>query len=258
HQIKRIAQRLVALGEDHAEVLTALAAGPLYDADPARRAVSTAVIAAAMVRLLTDDRELRSTVAQAALVADLDRVLTGTADEGPDRAPGALLALSTLGQYYAGAIRRNVVVFEALSLPSPTGPLHDGATRPTAAAALLLVARRFNELRTPDGAGRAATIDEAVRALEADARGPLEQAYLRLLVVSLGFYPLRTVVELDSGEVAVVSGFPKVPVDFARPPVQILMDRRQQMLPTPLAVDLAAPAHGQPKRRIRRVGRTAS
>ncbi len=257
-QIKRIAQRLVALSDDHIEILTALAAGPLVDDEPARRAVSNAVIAAAMARLLTEDRDLRSTLAQAALVADIDQILPGAAEPGPDRAPSALLVLSGLGQYYFGALRRNVVAFEALALPAPTGPLHDGAVTPTAAASLLFVVQRFNELRTPDAEGNAATIDEAVRALEAQARGAIEQALLRLLVVSLGFYPLRTVVELDTGEVAVVSGFPKVPLDFARPPVQILMDRLQQLLPVPESVDLAAPKPGQPKRRIRRVGRTAT
>jgi hypothetical protein len=255
-QVKRVAQRLVALGDEHAELLTALAAGPLIDADPARRAVSTAVVADAMIHLLTDERELRSTVAQAALVADADLARGAAPTAGPARAARALPALAALGQYYFGALRRNVVALETLGLSAPAGPLPDGATSPTTAAAVLFVARRFNELRTPDARGRAASIDEVVRTLEADARGPLEQALLRLLVVALGFYPLRTVVELDSGEIAVVSGFPKSPLDFSRPPVQVLLDAGQTMLPTPLAVDLAAPTPGQPARRIRRIGRT--
>jgi hypothetical protein len=150
-------------------------------------------------------------------------------------------------------LRRAVIAFEALA-EGPVGPPaasapagHEG---PTIAAVLLRTARQFNRLRAPRPGSRPLGIDEALRQLDAMAEGPLEIAAVRLLVAGLGFFPEGTLVELTSGEVAMVTGTPSVALDFARPPVRVLTDEQRRVLGKPFELNLARPEKGQRARSI--------
>src|SRR5581483_8104570 len=66
-----------------------------------------------------------------------------------------------------------------------------------------------------------------------------ERAIVKLLVGALGIYPAGTLVELSTGELAVVLETPAMPVDYVRPPVKILYDARANLLDEPIDVDLA-------------------
>lgn len=254
HEVKRIAQKLVSLGDAHPELLIATAASPLPDADPVRRAVSTAVIAQAMARQLTTDRVTLTTVVLAALLADVGSVRLGAETEHERLAPSALVVLGQLGKYYEASIRRTVVAYEALRADEPAADDPDGEAGGSRGllAVLLRVARQFNELRSPRPGTSALGMDEAIGQLDAMASNPVEEAAVRLLVSGLGFFPQGTFVELTTGEVAMVAGTPRVALDFARPPVRLITDEQHRVLSQQLEVDLAKPAKGQPPRAIRK------
>jgi hypothetical protein len=239
HEIKRIAQKLVAISEVMPELLVSIGAGALVDDEPARRAVSTAVIALAMTRNLTSDRATLTTVVQAALLADAGAAWHGAPLEPAQLATRTLGVLAVIGEFHKASLQRSVVAYEALHTleAQSTGGAPD---RPRLMLATLLhTARRFNEIRTPYAGVAPVSIDQATAQLEAEALLPIDKACARLLVRSLGLYPAGTMVELNTGEIALVLGAPMVTADFARPPVQIMTDADKSMLDEPIEMDLA-------------------
>jgi hypothetical protein len=242
NRVKRIAQRLVGLVERDPQLLISLAASRLPDADVARLAVSTAVIATAAARQLTPDDVALSSLAMAALVADAGSARLGglpAADRLPE---SALVELTVLGSLHPASIARGVIAYEALGLE--VGRPRGG--EPAVLARILGLARRISALRAPAGRAEPPGLDVVVELCRREARDPLDRACLDLLIAGLGFYPLGTLVELSTGEVAMVTGAPALSIDFGRPPVRVLVD-------PPVDVDLAAPARaGAPARAIRR------
>ena len=252
HEVKRVAQKLVALSETHLELLVATAAGPLTDDDRARRAVSTAVLAIAMARILTENRSTLTTVALAALLADCGEIRLG-ADEPPDLIPTrAFLTLAAIGEFHEASLRRSVVVHEVLRMSNSDARTSSSPELPkTGLADLLSIARRFNELRTPMSGAPRPSLDDAIRQLDAAASSAGQKTLVRLLVSGMGFYPVGTVVELDSGEIALVTGVPSSAVDFARPPIHLMTDSGKHLLSKPVELDLARQQGPAPKRAIR-------
>jgi len=157
--------------------------------------------------------------------------------------------LTALGRLDPGSIARTLIASEALRIEH--GPPLTGR-EPVVLARILRVARRFNEIRTPVPGSRAPGFDVAVEIMSTAARDPAARTYLDLLVSGLGFFPLGTLVELDTGELAVVVGAPAASVDFARPPVQILADARGGVVERPATVDLARPPAGERRGAVRR------
>jgi hypothetical protein len=253
NEVKRIAQKLVALSEVHPELLVATAAGALPDDNPARRDVSTAVIVLAMAKLLTSDRSTLTTITQAALLADCGTAQFGPMRDADDTSVGTLAVLTNIGEFHPASVRRSVVAFESLRLQAYAGAIYADARPHTIMGALLAVARRFNEIRTPKPGEKQVRLDAAVKQLESKATQDTDQACLRLLVSALGFYAPGTMVELDTSELALVSGVPAVALDFSRPPIHIMTDSKKQILASPVEMDLAKQPRGQPKRAIRKV-----
>jgi len=252
NEVKRVAQKLVALGTAHPALLLATAAAPLPDDDSPRRAVSSAVIALAMTRQLTEDRVVLTNVVLGALLADVGQPRLGATAATERLAPGSLIVLARLGKFYEVALKRAVVAYEALCLEDPSLAAEGMASSVTVPAVLLRTARQFNRLRTPQKGSAALGIDEAIAQLDAMAGEPVEESAVRLLVSGLGFFPQGTLVELTTGEVAMVAGTPKLALDFARPPVRILTDEQHRVLTAPLELSLAKPAQAGPARSIRR------
>jgi hypothetical protein len=254
-RVKRIAQKLVALGEEGPELLVALAAGRFGDAEPARVAVSTAVIAAAMARRLTEEPTVLASIVGAALLLDAGRARLG-GFPSEERLPGStLLVLTAIGKFSPAQIARSVIAYEACRLDRCRleSPLHRDGAPATELAVLLHVARSFNHVRTPAEGAPAAGIDDAIEILSAGASTDLERAHVRLLIGALGFYPIGALVELDTREVAVVMGAPALSIDFARPKVRILCDASGRLLSAPMDRNLAErPPSGEPKRAVTR------
>jgi hypothetical protein len=245
---RRVAQALVALVEEQPEVLAALATAAFPDGDPARVAVSTAVVALLMARRLVDDPRALASLAAAALLADAGRIRLGDMTAARDRfAASALVALTALGRLDPAGAAPALIAYEALRLAY--GPPLAGR-EPLVLARVLHTARRFNELRVPAAGAPGAGVDVAVEVLRASSADPGARVYLDLLVSGLGFFPLGTLVRLSTGEIAVVMGVPAASVDFAQPEVLLLADARGVLVNR--RVDLARPAPGQPKRTVAR------
>ena len=247
--VKRVAQKLVRLSEGHCELLVAAATTRPDSEEPVRRAVSTAVIALAMVRQLSTDRAALTDMALAALLADMGGARLAPGAPLPRLAPSAVVAMAGLGGFQDHALRRAVIVYEALRSPDAR---QEAQTRAPVLAVLLRTARTFNDLRSSRPGTVALGIDEAIQKLDALAGDAVEVAAVRLLVSGLGFFPQGPLVELTTGEVAMVTGAPAVALEFARPPVRILTDEANRARSTPLDVDLAKAPPGSPLRAIRR------
>jgi hypothetical protein len=242
HEARRVAHKLVALVEDQPELLVAIATGRFMDGDPARLAVSTAVIALEMTRQLTHDRGVLGTLASAALLAHVGALRLGRDATAERLSASALVELSVLGRYHVASLKRTMLAAEALDPQRRRGSV--------SLPGILRMARRLSELRAPEHGTRGRTLGEAYEALEAETTHDEDHTTLRLLVGALGFYPPQTVVQLSTGEVAVVTGVPASALDFARPRVRIVSDASQSMLSRPLDVDLARPSPGAEPRAV--------
>ena len=260
-RIKRVAQQVVARADDDARLLVALAATGGVSLDAATIAVGSAILAVAMARQLTTDRGVLANAAMTALLYDAGRVVLGGGGEGPqrvlnddelDRVPTrSVLALTALGRMHAPARARTALLYEVWSMRRAhrLGPVYKGRRPPTLLARIIGVARAFAELRAA-GADGGLSIDDALQVLGNRAGDGTEKALVKLLIGALGIYPAGTMVTLNTGELGVVMGTPAMPLDYVRPQVKILYDEHTNLLDTPIDVDLAAPAPGEPPRFI--------
>ncbi len=256
-QIKRVAQSIVDLSEW--KTLAFLGVSEVRNAnnDEAGRAVNTAILAVAMARQITDDRVGLSQLALAALVHDVARPraagllgaggpLSATraqlrlTDEHEDRLPaGAAAVLTALGRVNEPTIVRTVIAFEALWLGrlATVGPVYRGTRGPTLHARIVAIARRYNELMTPEPGVEARTPDAALRFLAGELAEASDFTVLRTLASALRVYPEGTVVLLSSGEAAEVvrAGVRRFPT------VRPVLDAEGGVIEGAEEIDLAAP-----------------
>jgi hypothetical protein len=266
NRVKRVAQKLVAHAEEDSRLLVSLTAAAAAEPGAAGLAVGTTVLAVAMGKQLTADRRILGSIAQAALLYDAGRARLLGEGEGfaqerelsereLDRLPASETHLLTaIGRIHPPAMARNVIAYEALRLRRlPSLGLPYAGRRPTSLAArLVATARAFTELRTFQPGTAGAGIDDAIQMLMSRAEDAAQRTVVKLLVGALGIFPAGTLVELSTGEQAVVLATPALPVDFARPPVRILYDARARLLDEPFELDLAQPPPGSPTRFIKR------
>lgn len=246
NRVKRVAQKLVAMSEEAPQLAIALAAARLPDAEPGRVVVSTALIACGMARLLTSERRSLVNLVVAALMAEVGPARF--ADVAPDdrTAASALVLLTAAGQLHPSTVARSVIVYEALE--------RDEAEPDRGVLGKILrVARAFNTARVPRPGQRAPGINAVVGSLNETYAATDDRPYVQLLIGALGFFPVGSIVELDSGEVAAVIGVPALAVDFQRPPVRLLCDSSGAFLAKPKDVDLGRPARGETPRTVKRV-----
>lgn len=267
NRVKRIGQKLVAHAEEDSRRLVSLTAAAATQPGAAALAVGTTVLAIAIAKQLTTDRRVLGSLAQAALLYDAGRVRLLGAGEGLaaerdlsdgelDRTPASEIhMLTAIGRIHQPAMARNVIAYEALRLRrlATTGPVY-GGRRPTSLAAhILATARVFIELRAFQPGITGLGIDESIQLLLSRADSAQQRTVVKLLVGALGIFPAGTLVELSTGEQAVVLATPSLPIHFARPPVRILYDAKARLLDEPFDRDLAAkPSAGEPLRFIRR------
>jgi len=277
-RVRRVAQKLVSLAEENPRPLLALASYADVDADEPAMAVATAVVALGVARQLTAERRTLSALVTAALLYDsgrrrLLRVPTAAAlpgharrapletlppplaieraldDEEQARLPAsAAVALTALGKLHAPALTRTVVLYEAIALRGGArrGPLYGGKRQPTLLSRILFVARAFAELRAPTALATGTArppLEEVFRRL-LEQGGSAERSIVRLLIGALGFFPRGTLVELTTGELAVVVAAAEHPARMGRPRVRVLYDALGGQLAQPFEVDLGSGAPG--------------
>ncbi len=243
NRVKRVAQKLVVVGDEAPQLAVALAAARLPDDEPGRIVVSTAIIACGMARLLGAERTALVNLAMASLMTEVGKARFQN-DVPQERLPAsALVILAAAGQMHPSTISRSVIVHDALEDDSPAVSV---------LGSVLRMARDFNRVRIPVKGRRSPGVDGAIAAIEQKKDVGDMQPFLQLLMGALGFFPVGTIVQLDTGEVAAVAGVPKLAVDYRKPPVRLLSDASSNFLPKPRDVDLAASVRGEPPRSIRR------
>jgi hypothetical protein len=232
HRVKRVAQALVSLAETAGPDLAQVTTLARSHRDAAGRALQSAIVSLLIARVVTRSRVPLARLAFAALLAEsggvaLDRESPPLADrEGriPGATAGACVGALDLG---LGAATAAVAGFEAtwLERAKELGSPHEGALTPLIESRVLHVARAFLEHLAPRGNAHPASPLEALR------RTGLEPAthpdVYRCLVRALGVAPIGTVVELATGEWAIVVGESEVegaPID--RPRVAVITDAR--------------------------------
>ena len=257
HRVKRLAQRLVALAEEDNPALSCVAALAAAHRDDAARAVQSAVLSVLLGREITRERQILVRLATSALFADAGRVrlaagssspVSALSEEEEAWAPGlsALYCLAAGGVSPQNA-ERAVTVFETAWLerrellgPSPLG---EPALLESELQAFV---RGLVALLAPRDARPALSPAEAVEAL---ARAPGSSAFLvRLLVRALGMIPAGSVVELESGEWAVVVAAPVK--NASSPVVRVVTDASGRPLGSPVELDLGAPGNRVQIRRV--------
>lgn len=267
-RIKRIAQSLVDLSDASAAAFLGVTEVRNANFDEAGRAVNTAILAVSIARETTQDRTTLAQIAMAAMMHDVARpralALAGAggspmpgmagpstlSEDQEDRlAAGAAAVLTALGRVNEPSITRTVLTFEALWLRRKTwlGPVYWGSRPPTLHASIIAVARRYNDLLTPEPGLQPPTTDFAVASLANELTEPQDRTVLRMLVSALGLLPTGTVVQLATGEVAeVVRGSKGL---GEKPRVVILADPNGAQYPQPMELELSQ----DPRRSVHRI-----
>jgi hypothetical protein len=271
-RIKRVAQSLVDLSEGSTPAFLGVTDVRNQNFDDAGRAVNTAILAVSMARELTPDRVLLAQIAMAAMMHDVGRPRAAALGEGGPRMPGTTVRLSedaedklaagtaavltALGRVNEPTITRTVVAFEALWLRRERflGPLYAGGRLPTVHAKIVQIARRYNDLVTPEPGLPPPSPDFAVATISEETTNEADRTVLRLLVATLNLLPVGTVVQLTTKEVGELIHSRSPGSSEGKTWVRIVRDNRGAALPQPFDMDLAAaPERGQPERRIVRV-----
>lgn len=267
-RIKRIAQGLVDLSDASTASFLGVTEVRNANYDEAGRAVNTAILAVSIARETIQERTTLAQIAMAAMMHDVARpralALAGAggspmpgmagpstlSEDQEDRlAAGAAAVLTALGRVNEPSITRTVLTFEALWLRRRTwlGPVYWGARAPTFHASIIAVARRYNDLLTPEPGLPPPTTDYAVATLANELTDAQDRTVLRMLVSALGLLPLGTMVQLSTGEVAEVTRGTKGLGE--RPCVAVIADANGQQYPQPVEIDLAH----DPRRTVLRV-----
>jgi hypothetical protein len=224
-RIKRVAQSLVDLSDSATASFLGVTEVRNANFDEAGRAVNTAILAVAAARQVTRDRVTLSHVAMAALMHDVARpralaqasrgsdlpIMAGPtmlSEDQEDRlSAGSAAVLTALGRVNEPSITRTVLTFEALWLRRQKwlGPVYWGTRPATLHATLVAVARRYNDLLTPEPGLAPPTTDSAIQQLASELDDAQAQVALELLVAALRLLPAGTTVELSTGEIAEVT-----------------------------------------------------
>jgi hypothetical protein len=265
-RIKRVAQNLVDLSGGSTPAFLGVTEVRNQNHDAAGRAANTAILAVAMARELTSDRGALAQMAMAAMVHDVGRpraaALGGTggpmggmsariSEDAEDKlAAGTAAVLTALGRVNEPTITRTVIAYEALWLRRQQwiGPVYRGTVPPTLQSKILTIARRYNDLLTPEPGLLPPQTDFAVATLNEELTDPADKTVLRLLVAALGLFPIGTAVQLTTGEVGeVLPSNAERPRD--RPLLRLVMDSQGGMYDELIEFDLA----NDPTRKIIKV-----
>jgi hypothetical protein len=265
-RIKRVAQNLVDLSEGSTPAFLGVTEVRNQNFDAAGRAANTAILAVAIARELTNDRVALAQIAMAAMMHDVGRpraaslggtggAMTGVSarisEDAEDKlASGTAAVLTALGRVNEPTITRTVIAFEALwqRRQQWIGPVYRGVRPPTMQSKILAIARRYNDLLTPEPGLLPPLPDFAVATLSEELTEPADRTVLRLLVAALRLFPVGTAVQLTTGEVGEV-----LPTNDGRPQdrplLRLLMDAHGGVYDELIEFDLA----NDPSRRIVRV-----
>ncbi len=264
YRVKRVAQGLVGLAETEGAGLLGLTALANAHRDDAGRALQSAILTIAVAREMTSDSSMVARMAMAALLADVGRVrLAGT--EGRNRlvrlpeavertvpAMASAISIGVNGVNEQSALHA-VTLFEAtwIEREAELGPLYGGVSRPPLLQSKVVhLARATLDLLAPRDNRPALTILDAMQALTTNPS--VDRALLRLLLRAVGLNPVGSVVELETGEWAVVAGPSRNSAAADSPRVRVVVDSSGSVVEPPVEWDLGDPPEGVTYPRIAR------
>jgi hypothetical protein len=264
HRVKRLAQAFVNLAEAGDSGLLGLTTLANAHRDDAGRALQSAILTLALARQITSDRITLARLAMAAMLADIGRVrlagpsgrdrLVALGDAEDAKVPQVTSALCiAIGGVNAQSALRTVVLNEAtwIEREATLGAPYEGATAPLLQARILHLVRALLVRLAPRDTSRPMSILDALQDV---ARMPsIDRALVRILLGAVGLTPTGSVVELETGEWAVVMGPSKNAEAIDQPLVRVVMDRRGTVLDPPREFDLGAPPSGSSFPRIVRI-----
>ncbi len=255
HRVKRIAQGLVGLAETEGAGLLGLTALANAHRDDAGRALQSAILTIVIGREMTADGASVARMAMAALVADVGRVrLAGTDGRNrlvrlPDAVEREVPAMATAVSIGVNGVNEQsalhaAIVFEAtwLERGAELGPLYAGARPPLLQSKVVYLARATLDLLAPRDNTRSLAILDALQVLATNPT--VDRALLRLLLKAVGINPVGSVVELSTGEWAVVAGPSRKSGAHDSPRVRVVVDSSGTSLDPPEEWDLGCPPAG--------------
>ena len=265
HQVKRVAQRLVALAATNESALLALVTTAGKHRDDAGRAVLTAIMTILVARRLTTSRVALGQLAMSALMADLGRVRAAgvTARDQliqlSDKAEMAVPALTSAIGIATGGVSiqnalRTVAAYETtfIEREQMLGPLYKRIMSPLVQSKILQVVRALLDRVAPRDTSRPLSPADAMAAI---TRIPsIDSVAFKLLVAAVGLMPTGTVVEFETGEWGIVVGPSQNRKALDKPRIRLVTDRSGQVFSQPKEIDLGEPqAGGQELPRIKAI-----
>ncbi len=261
HRVKRVAQRMVAIGEDDEGALIAMTTLANAHRDEAGRAVQSAVLSVLITRRLTSNRNALAQIAMAALMTDMGRVrIAGLAglekfiplSEDVERAVPALtssLCIATGGVNMQNALR-TVTAYEATYMEREhlLGPVYGRKLAPMVQSKILHLVRQVLDRIAPRDGSRAKTPLDALA--EVAVLPNIDEVAYKLLIQAVGVLPTGTVIEFETGEWGIVVGPSSNPRALTRPRVNLITDRNGQVFAKPKLIDLGDASEGRRYPRI--------
>ena len=251
-RVKRPMQELAELSGQHSALLLALAHLKRHKLLPEHHLANSAVFAICAARTLEMPRAVRCEIGMQAALHDLGRALeglTGLAEGTTAERRSALRSVRELvatGQLSRPLIGRVVVAYEArrwtLRDEEPAGdaPYPFDLATPTA---IIAAARAYSLMTTPSREQPCLLPDEALRVIIRDSGRRYDLPAVKLLVNTLGTYPVGSTVRLSDERLAIVVDAPRDFSGPARPRVKIVRDEHGNIVDGEV-IDLAGVGGG--------------
>ncbi len=278
-KVKRLCLQLIDVEPRFHAILLSLVHLEAYKGNLFSHMLNTAILALVFGHRLGLRREQLVDLGMAAFHHDLGWALLGTLDDGR-QAPEALdmeginylrddartsmddlrvkvaRSLVRLGGFNELVVNRLIVAYEC-QIPedaAATG-LYYGEIDASFMTQVVRIGSTYDEL-TSRRSNRAALLpDQAMRRILDDGGKTFDEFLAKLFANSIGAYPVGTMVELDTTEVAVVVNLPRNPINYHRPQVKVLVDRMGRPLDDGPVVDLGETQRGG-SRYLRTIERT--
>lgn len=266
-KVKRLCLELIDVEPRHHALLLALVHLEAYKGNLFCHMLNTAVMSLVFGSRLGLTRDQLVDLGMAAFHHDLGWALLGTLDEGQVADDVALTmaginyvrnqaeidelrvkvarALVRLGGFNELVINRLIVAYECqIPEDAPPAGLYYGDIGASFMTHVVRMASTYDELTTPREGQPALRPDQAMKRILDDGGRTYDLFLAKLFANCLGGYPVGSLVELDGGEVGVVVDLPSNPVNFHRPQVKIVVDRRGSSVDDGPVIDLDATVQG--------------
>jgi hypothetical protein len=235
---KRVARQLALVNYADRPRLLDIVLGRGSTVDPARDAVASAIVAAAMTRRLTQHESILARISLTAMLADIG-VPEVRAGVGHVSAVAAASAHIRLGGLRQDAVERAIVAFEVHALRAGLGAnkVYRQRLVPSLDAWIVAVARTFVDRLSHAGGESGAAFDEAVLHLRRTIEEPVGRACVDLLTSALGLVVRGDLVELEGGARGIVTRCGSRPSMSDRPRVLLTRDPNGRLI-APMDADL--------------------